>query len=75
MYLSMAIGVHLQTRRASPRKPQGQGFMAATSMKLAGNVVDVSARAMVTTPPSSGCRSTSRLPRLNSGSSSRNRTP
>src|SRR5437763_1058151 len=49
--------------------------MAATRMKLAGNVVELSAREMVTLPSSNGCRSTSRLRRLNSGSSSRKRTP
>ena len=44
-------------------------------MKLAGNVVLDSARAIVTVPSSSGCRSTSSVRRLNSGSSSRNSTP
>ena len=33
-----------QSRRGSVRKPQGQGFSAATSMNSAGNVVDVSAQ-------------------------------
>ena len=36
---------------------------------------DVSAREIVTTPSSSGCRSTSSVRRLNSGNSSRNSTP
>jgi hypothetical protein len=40
-----------------------QGFMDATRTKLAGKVVDANARAIVTFPISSGCRSTSRLRR------------
>ena len=45
------------------------------SMKFAGNVVLDNAREIVTWPSSSGCRKTSSVRRLNSGSSSRNRTP
>ena len=48
---------------------------AATSMKSAGKRVVVLTRLMVTSPSSSGCRSTSSVRRLNSGSSSRNNTP
>jgi len=44
-------------------------------MKLAGNVVLLSARAIVTVPSSSGWRSTSSVCRLNSGNSSRKSTP
>ena len=44
-------------------------------MKLAGNVVLFKARAMVTVPSSKGWRRTSSVRRLNSGSSSRNKTP
>ena len=44
-------------------------------MNDAGKVVEPVARAIVTRPSSSGWRRTSRLLRLNSGSSSRNRTP
>ena len=44
-------------------------------MKRAGKVMEVAAREMVTTPSSRGWRSTSRVERLNSGSSSRKRTP
>ena len=41
-------GPGTRTRAAgSPRKPQGQGFMAATSMMRAGYVTVVSARLMV----------------------------
>ena len=45
------------------------------STKSAGNVVEFSARLIVTWPSSSGWRSTSSVVRLNSGSSSRNSTP
>lgn len=54
---------------------QAQGFIAATSMTRAGYVSDRSEREMVTLPSSIGCRRTSRTFFLNSGSSSRNRTP
>jgi len=43
--------------------------------KSAGNIVEWEARLIVTRPSSSGCRSDSRLRRLNSGSSSRKSTP
>ena len=59
----------------SPRKPQGQGFMAATSMKVGRIGHGGLAREMVTWPSSMGCRRTSRTFFLNSGSSSRKRTP
>jgi len=49
--------------------------MAATSMMFAGNVRLPIARLIVTSPSSSGWRSTSRVRRLNSGNSSRNSTP
>ena len=44
-------------------------------MSLAGNVTEPAAREMVTTPSSSGWRSTSSTLRPNSGSSSRKSTP
>ena len=59
--------------RCDSRK--GKDSSAAISMKLAGKVVLDSAREIVTVPSSSGCRSTSSVRRLNSGNSSRNRTP
>ena len=55
--------------------PHGHGFIEATRIKLAGKVVEFVAREMVTLPCSKGCRNTSRLRRLNSGSSSRKSTP
>ena len=49
--------------------------MAAASMKRAGKVSDMAARAMQTVPSSSGWRITSSTLRGNSGSSSRKSTP
>ena len=46
----------LHSREVSPKKPQGQGFIAAASMKRAGKVSEVLAREMVTWPSSNGCR-------------------
>src|SRR5271165_1407921 len=74
-YFSIWGGVHEQARRGSDRYPQGQGFMAATRMKSAGNVELFIARLMVTFPSSSGWRRTSSVLRLNSGISSRKSTP
>jgi hypothetical protein len=54
---------------------QGQGFIAATSMKFAGNVTVDCARAMVTTRSSTGWRSTFSTCWPNSGSSSKKSTP
>jgi len=51
------------------------GFIAATSWTRAGKVTWVLARATLTLPVSSGCRSESSTGRWNSGSSSRNNTP
>ena len=59
----------------SPRYPHGHGFMAATSWNRAGYSTRSAARAIATTPVSSGSRSDSSTARWNSGSSSRNRTP
>ena len=53
----------------------GQGFAAATSMNRAGNVTFPSARVMQTRPASKGWRRLCSTAGLNSGSSSRNRTP
>ena len=55
--------------------PHGQGFIAATNIKEAGNSTEYCDRDMVTQRSSSGCRITSSTCRLNSGSSSRNSTP
>ena len=59
----------------SPRAPQGQRFIAATSWKRAGNTARPATRTTETTPSSSGWRRASSTGRWNSGSSSRKRTP
>jgi hypothetical protein len=68
LYVSLPAHHNENTRR-------GAGFMAAASMKRAGNVSDMVVRAMETLPSSSGWRITSNTVRGNSGSSSRNSTP
>jgi len=75
MYARICRCVQWHSRRGSVRYPHGHGFSAATSMSRAGNVSVAVARLIVTTPSSNGCRSTSSVCRLNSGNSSRNRTP
>ena len=65
----------MHSRDLSLKKPQGQGFMAAASMKRAGKLSDMEARAMVTVWSSSGWRKTSRTLRGNSGNSSRKSRP
>src|SRR3989304_4395110 len=69
----MIGGVQRHSRVGSLKKPQGQGFIAATSTKRAGKVRLVVAREIVTRPSSSGWRRTSRAVRRDSGGSSRNR--
>jgi site-specific DNA recombinase len=60
---------------SSKKATPPHGFIAATNITCAGNVVVRLARAMCTTPCSSGCRNVSSTRRLNSGSSSRKSTP
>ena len=48
-----------RARGSSPAWPDCVGFIAATSMKFAGNFTDPCTRATVTSPPSSGCRNIS----------------
>ncbi len=67
--------MQVHSRSVSPAKPQGQGFIAATSISRAGYVTDVSRRLMVTSPSSSGWRRPSRAESLYSGNSSRKSTP
>ena len=74
-YLSIWWGVQRHSFEGSPANPQGQGFMAPTSRKRAGKTATPAARAIRTTPSSTGWRSTSRARRPNSGISSRKRTP
>ena len=65
----------MQARFGSMAYPQGQGFMAAPIMNLAGQVTVPLARLIEISPSSMGSRKASRTLRLNSGSSSRNKTP
>src|SRR5262249_16128931 len=58
-YFFTSKGVQAQCLSGWPRWPQGQGFIAPTSVRRAGKVTDMAARAIVTTPSSSGCRRTS----------------
>ncbi len=60
---------------ASPKNPQGHGFMAAINWKFALKVSEPCARLMVTTLSSMGWRMTSRTRVPNSGNSSKNKTP
>ena len=71
----MSREVQVQSFLGSPKCPHGQEFIEATSMKLHGKVSDIAAREIVTKPSSRGCLRTSRTCFLNSGSSSRKRTP
>src|SRR6266851_2858523 len=74
-YRCRSIGVHSQSRRGSPAKPQGQGFDAAIRMKRAGSTACPRERATASRPSSSGCRSASSASRRNSVISSMNKTP
>src|ERR1700731_2288438 len=65
----------VQAWRGSPRWPQGQGFIAASSEKRAGKTSRARARTTLIEPSSSGWRRASSVSRRNSGSSSRKRTP
>src|SRR6267143_723163 len=55
--------------RGSPSYPQGQGFIAAMSMKREGSSAAPRARTTATSPSSRGWRRASRAARPNSGSS------
>src|SRR3989344_9193894 len=59
----------------SPKFPQGQAFIAATKVKLAGKITELDALETEIVPSSSGCLKLSRTFLRNSGSSSRNKTP
>ena len=54
LYLAICPGVQVQTFSASVELPQGQGFIAATKMNLAGYVMLPWAREIETSPSSSG---------------------
>ena len=55
--------------------PHGHGFAANTKINLAGKFTDPTAREILTSPDSSGCRSESSTPVEHSGASSINKTP
>ena len=73
--LAMAAEAQRHSLTGSLANPQGHGFIAEIMVKLAGNVTEPEARASVTFRSSSGWRRTSRVCELNSGNSSRKRTP
>ena len=74
-YLCTLAAEQWHCLRACPRYPQGQGFIAPTTVHAAGNV-ELPVRLDITTClSSSGCLRASRASRENSGSSSRNKTP
>ena len=74
-YLLTWPGVQVHSWCGSPKYPHGQGFIAPTSMKLAGKVTEPCARVITTLLSSRGCLSASSIRCPNSDSSSRNRTP
>lgn len=60
---------------SSPKLPQGQAFIAAIKVKLAGKITEPEARDTEIVPSSNGCLKLSNTFLGNSGSSSRNKTP
>ena len=66
-------GEHEHSAAGSPRAPHGHRFIVATSWNRAGKIAAPAARAIATTPSSSGWRSASSAGRWNSGNSSRSR--
>ena len=71
----MSRSIQVQFLCASPKYPHLHGFIDATSIRLQGYERVALTLEMVTVPSSRGCRITSRTSRLNSGNSSRKRTP
>jgi hypothetical protein len=55
-YFFPSRGMQAQGWSGLPRWPQGQGFIAPTSVRRAGKVTDMVARAIVTTPSSDSFR-------------------
>ena len=74
-YLEICLSEQRHSFLGSPKKPQGQGLAAATSINRAGKLVEPAALEMLIMPSSKGCLNDSRVERGNSGSSSRNKTP
>src|SRR3989344_4301374 len=75
LYLSRSDGLQIQVFCLLPAFPQGQGFIAATNMKLEGKTAEPLAREIETILSSSGWRRDSITLFSNSGNSSRNKTP
>ena len=69
------LAEHCYSCHNSVDKMKGDLALDYRGAVLAGKVVVPRARLIVTLPSSSGCRNTSSVRRLNSGSSSRNNTP
>src|SRR5690554_1523781 len=74
-YRCISAGDDITGASGSLKYPPGLGFILATNIKLDGYVTVNFAREIVTSRSSNGCRITSKTPRLNSGSSSKNKTP
>ena len=74
-YFMIADGLQEQIFCGSVALPQGQGFIAAMSVKRAGNSRVPWARETEMRPSSSGCLKFSKTPRANSGNSSKNKIP
>src|SRR3989344_5688571 len=75
LYLSRSDGLQMHAFCLEPAFPQGQGFMAATKIKLEGKTAVPLARDMETILSSSGWRRDSITRFSNSGNSSRKSTP
>src|SRR3989344_6580399 len=75
LYLSKSDGLQIQAFCLFPALPHGQGFIAATRIKLEGKMAEPLAREIETMLSSRGCRSDSITLFSNSGNSSKNKTP
>src|SRR3989338_7510332 len=75
LYLSKSDGLQMQAFCLLPVFPQGQGFMAATRIKLEGKMAVPLAREIETILSSKGWRRDSITLFSNSGNSSKNKTP
>src|SRR2546428_4906021 len=74
-YRSTWSGKQVHSRSASPQRPHGHGFIAATRTKRAGYVAAPPAREIVIERSSSGSRRVSSTLRENSATSSKNKAP
>ena len=74
-YFCTLLSEQLHFRVGCPKYPQGQGFIAAITKQEQGYVTLIAALVRVIFPSSIGCLKSSLTSRLNSGSSSKNKTP